>query len=65
MIYIKYIGIEMKLTIPCPKTKTEILSKYCDPSCPYFKALCSSGKTLFGSVVCSFDEEKEQPKGED
>ena len=55
----KYIDIEMKLTIPCPKTKTEILSKYCDHSCPYFKATSPSGKTLFGSVVCSFDEEKE------
>jgi len=53
----KYIDIEMRLTLPCPKSKTEILSKYCNRDCKYFKALSPNGKTLFGAVVCSYDEE--------
>jgi hypothetical protein len=56
----KYIDIEMRLTLPCPYSKTEILSKYCNAHCcKYFKALSPNGKTLFGAVVCSYDEEGE------
>ena len=55
----KYIDIEMRLILPCPNSKTEILAKYCDHTCPYYKTLSPSGKTLFGSVVCSYDEEGE------
>lgn len=52
----KYIDIEMRLTLPCPKSKTEILAKHCNRDCKYFKALSPHGKTLFGGVVCSYEE---------
>lgn len=55
----KYIDIEMKLTLPCPYAKEEILSKYCGSHCRFFKAMSPNGKTLFGAVVCSYDEEGE------